>query len=93
MAASLGLRRISEMGKRHGPRERLARFRPMNEPIPFMARCPTCGHRRLQDGYTTRVLRRLLNTDSHIEAYCNTCHGFWCISALERAGLVIGFCD
>ena len=40
-----------------------------------------------------RVLRRLLNTSSDIEAYCNRCNCFWPISGLEREGVVIGLCD
>ena len=78
---------------RHASKGRLARFRPMNEFIPFMSRCPKCGNRRLQEGYTHRVLRRLLNTESNIEAYCDACDKFWPISGLERDGIVIGLCD
>ncbi|HVN43927.1 MAG TPA: hypothetical protein VMT66_01655 [Steroidobacteraceae bacterium] len=65
----------------------------MNEVIPFMSRCPKCGDRRLQEGYTHRMLRRLLNTDASIEAYCGACNQFWAVSALERDGIVIGLCD
>ena len=93
MAASLRPGYIAERHQRRRPKEKLARFRPMNEVIPFMSRCPKCGERRLQEGYTHRMLRRLLNTDTNIEAYCNTCHEFWPISALEREGIVIGLCD
>jgi hypothetical protein len=39
------------------------------------------------------MLRRLLNTNSNIEAYCGACNVFWPISALERDGIVIGLCD
>jgi hypothetical protein len=77
----------------HGARGKLARFRPMNEVIPFMSRCPRCGDRRLQEGYTHRMLRKFLNTGNSIEAYCNECHELWTISALERDGIVIGLCD
>ena len=93
MAAILRFGQIHEAGHRHGDKERLARFRPMNELVPFMSRCPKCGDRRLQDGYTHRMLRRLLNTRANIEAYCNACHAFWPISELERDGIVIGLCD
>jgi hypothetical protein len=93
MAANLRPGYIAERHQRRRAKEKLARFRPMNEVIPFMSRCPKCGERRLQEGYTHRMLRRLLNTDTNIEAYCNTCHEFWPISALEREGIVIGLCD
>jgi len=75
---------------RHSANGQLARYSPMNEPIPFMSRCPSCGERRLQDGYTRRALLRLVNTHGSIEAYCIVCDGFWPVSALERAGIVIG---
>jgi hypothetical protein len=39
------------------------------------------------------MLRRLLNTNSSIEAYCADCNEFWAISGLERDGIVIGLCD
>jgi len=65
----------------------------MNEVIPFMSRCPRCGERRLQEGYTHRMLRRLLNTNSNIDAYCQVCHACWPVSGLERDGIVIGLCD
>ena len=93
MAANLHARSVGDPGHRHAAGGRLARFRPMNEVIPFMSRCPNCGNRRLQEGYTLRMLRRLLNTHSHIEAYCDTCREFWPISGLERDGIVIGLCD
>ena len=93
MAAHIDLRRHTGTGHRHGPPGKLARFRPMNEVIPFMSRCPECGDRQLQEGYTHRMLRRLLNTNATIEAYCSPCNAFWMISALERDGIVIGLCD
>jgi hypothetical protein len=65
----------------------------MTEPIPFMSRCPRCGHRRLQDGYARRVLRGLLSSDGKILAYCIPCDKFWPISPLERSGIVIGLGD
>ena len=99
MAAILGPGRIGDtthrgdVSHRHASNGRLARFRPMNEFIPFMSRCPKCGNRRLQEGYTHRTLRRLLNTESNIQAYCDACDEFWPISGLERDGIVIGLCD
>jgi hypothetical protein len=93
MAANLRPGYIGKMPHRRGTQGKLARFRPMNEVIPFMSRCPKCGDRRLQEGYTHRMLRRLLNTSTGIEAYCNECHEVWPISGLERDGIVIGLCD
>jgi hypothetical protein len=93
MAAHLQLGSIGAVHHRQGAQGRLARFRPMNEVIPFMSRCPKCGDRRLQDGYTHRMLRRLLNTGSNIEGYCEMCCESWPISGLERDGIVIGLCD
>jgi hypothetical protein len=92
MAAILRFAPRGRLG-RHSAKEQLARHNPMNEPIPFMSRCPGCGQRRLQDGYTRRVLLRLLNTHARIEGYCVTCDEFWPISALERAGIVIALGD
>ena len=96
MAANLrpgDLGHIKETHHRQGAKGKLARFRPMTEVIPFMSRCPKCGDRRLQEGYTHRVLRRFLNTGTSIEAYCHDCHHLWPISGLERDGIVIGLCD
>jgi hypothetical protein len=93
MAAHIRFGHPQDSGHRHTARSKLARFRPMNEVIPFMSRCPKCGNRQLQEGYTHRMLRRLLNTSSNIEAYCNACDEFWFISGLERDGIVIGLCD
>ena len=93
MAAHVRFGHLKETNHRYGTRSKLARFRPMNEVIPFMSRCPECGDRRLQEGYTHRMLRRLLNTNSKIEGYCGACHAFWPISGLERDGIVIGLCD
>jgi len=92
MAAILRFARGRKVG-RHSAKEHSARHSPMNEPILFMSRCPGCGHRRLQDGYTRRVLLRLLNTHSKIEAYCVTCDLFWQISSLERSGITIALGD
>jgi hypothetical protein len=39
------------------------------------------------------MLRRLLNTESNIQAYCSVCDEFWAVSGLERDGIVIGLCD
>jgi len=96
MAANLRPEDIGHIKVRHhrqGAKEKLARFRPMNEVIPFMSRCPMCGDRRLQEGYTHRMLRRFLNTGASIQAYCNECHELWPISGLERDGIIIGLCD
>lgn len=93
MAANLRFGSIGAVHHRQGATGKLARFRPMNEMIPFMSRCPKCGDRRLQEGYTHRMLRRLLNTGSDIEAYCDSCREFWPISRLERDGIIIGLCD
>lgn len=93
MAAHISFGRLRATDHRHGSKGQLARFRPMNQMIPFMSRCPKCGDRQLQEGYTHRMLRRLLNTNSSIEAYCAGCNEFWSISDLERDGIVIGLCD
>ncbi len=93
MEAHTGFGRPKDRNHRHGSKGKLARFRPMNQMIPFMSRCPRCGDRQLQEGYTHRMLRRLLNTNSNIEAYCGDCNEFWPISGLERDGIVIGMCD
>ena len=93
MAAHVRFGHLKESSHRHATGSKLARFRPMNEVIPFMSRCPECGDRQLQEGYTHRMLRRLLNTHANIEAYCGACDAFWPISALERDGIAIGFCD
>ena len=93
MAAHVGFGHFKDTSHRHGSHGKLARFRPMNEVIPFMSRCPRCGDRQLQEGYSHRMLRRLLNTQANIEAYCGACNAFWPISGLERDGIVIGLCD
>ena len=93
MAANLRPEQIGDSHHRQGAKEKLARFRPMNEVIPFMSRCPECGDRRLQEGYTHRMLRRFLNTGLSIEAYCSECNALWPISGLERDGIIIGLCD
>ena len=93
MAANLRPEHIGDSHHRQGAKEKLARFRPMNEVIPFMSRCPKCGDRRLQEGYTHRTLRRILNTGLSIEAYCSECNALWPISGLERDGIIIGLCD
>ena len=93
MAAHVHFGYRKDPAHRHGTQNKLARFRPMNEVVPFMSRCPKCGDRRLQEGYTHRMLRRLLNTGANIEAYCGACNEFWAVSALERNGIVIGLCD
>ena len=68
----------------HGPAARQARVRRMNEPMPFMSRCPRCGHWCLQDSYTRRALLRLTNTESNIHGYCIGCDSFWPVGADER---------
>jgi hypothetical protein len=92
MAAILRFAPLAKNG-RHDTAGQWAHYSAMNEPIPFMSRCPGCGHRRLQDGYARRVLRRLLNTNGKILAYCVPCDHFWPISPLERSGIVIGLGD
>lgn len=74
---------------RHTAGERLARHRPMNEPMPFMSNCPSCGHWCLQDGYARRVLLRLLNTNTKVQAYCLECDEFWAISPQERDAIAV----
>jgi hypothetical protein len=93
MAAHVRIGYVGDTGHGHAIGGKLARFRPMNGLVPFMSRCPKCGHRRLQEGYTHRMLRRLLNTNSNIEAYCNRCNDCWPISGFERDGIVISLCD
>jgi hypothetical protein len=93
MAAHISFGRLRAKDHRHASKGQLARFRPMNQMIPFMSRCPKCGDRQLQEGYTHRMLRRLLNTNASIEAYCAGCNEFWAVSGLERDGIVIGLCD
>jgi hypothetical protein len=62
----------------------------MNEAIPFVSRCPHCSHERVQDGYSRRVLLRLINTRCRIEAYCVACDEFWPISDAERLVIEAG---
>jgi DNA-directed RNA polymerase subunit RPC12/RpoP len=93
MAAILRFAPVGDSGRQHDPTGQWAHCSPTNEPIPFMSRCPRCGHRRLQDGYVRRVLRRLLSTNGKILAYCIPCDQFWPISPLERSGIVIGLGD
>jgi hypothetical protein len=57
----------------------------MNEAIHFVSRCPRCDHERVQDGYSRRILLRLLHTQCRVEAYCVACDEFWGISDAERA--------
>jgi hypothetical protein len=59
----------------------------MDRYLPFLARCPTCGYHWLQDGYTRRGLRHLLDSKSIIEAYCMRCAVLWPISAAELQAL------
>jgi hypothetical protein len=60
----------------------------MNEAMPFMSRCPKCGHWCLQDSYTRRALLRLTNLHASIEGYCIGCNHFWPISVHERTVIV-----
>jgi hypothetical protein len=68
----------------------LARYNLMNEAIHFVSRCPHCGNERVQDGYSRRVLMRLINTCCRIEAYCVVCDEFWGISETERVTVAAG---
>ena len=56
--------------------------------IPFLSTCPKCKHNQVQ-WYTRGALRRLLNGDHPVEAYCVPCDEYWSTSAHERAGLAI----
>jgi hypothetical protein len=55
--------------------------------ITFVSRCPKCGRRRLQHGYTRRILLALLNRRSNIDAYCINCNVCWPISEGERRAI------
>jgi len=55
----------------------------MQDSVPFMARCPKCGYKWLQDGYTRHTLQSLLRTKSTIDAYCMRCAVLWPISTEE----------
>jgi hypothetical protein len=59
----------------------------MKRHIAFLSTCPSCGHPRLQAGYTRGLLRRLIDIDHVIEAYCLACDALWPISTQERAVL------
>jgi ribosomal protein L32 len=52
--------------------------------IKFLSRCPKCGHRRLQHGYSRGILFDLLNTRRNIDAHCKVCNVCWPISESER---------
>jgi hypothetical protein len=56
----------------------------MSRQIAFLATCPTCGHPRLQAGYTRGLIRRFIDINQDIEAYCLACDLPWTISAQER---------
>jgi hypothetical protein len=59
----------------------------MLESVPFMSACSKCKDLRYQQGYGERTLRRLLDRNHPIEAYCVVCGEFWPISANERSEL------
>jgi hypothetical protein len=59
----------------------------MLESVPFMSACPKCRDVRYQQGYGERTLRRLLDRNHPIEAYCVVCSEFWPINANERSEL------
>lgn len=56
--------------------------------ILFFSVCPRCGQPRVQTGYTRVALRRLLDLDYTIYAYCSSCDVQWPISADDLAKLV-----
>jgi ribosomal protein L32 len=55
--------------------------------FPFVSICPTCGHDRLQHGYTHRTLSVLLTTRRKIDAFCIVCNVCWPISESERQAI------
>jgi hypothetical protein len=59
-----------------------------DELIPFASSCPTCGHQRLQTGYTRDALTRLLRLAADIDAHCITCDSLWTITSGERVDIV-----
>jgi len=56
----------------------------MKNPVIFASACPVCGQQRLQRAYTRRALRRLIESNEIIDAYCFACDVVWPVSALER---------
>ena len=59
----------------------------MKRHIAFLSTCPTCGHPRLQSGYTRGLLRRLIDVNHAIEAYCLACDAQWPLNTQERSVL------
>ena len=59
----------------------------MSELAPFSCECPTCGHDRVQTGYTREELLQLLEDGAEIEAFCISCDHYWSGSTEERADL------
>jgi hypothetical protein len=55
--------------------------------IAFVSSCPKCGRGRQQHGYTHRILFKLLNRRSNIDAYCVNCNVCWPISESERRAI------
>jgi hypothetical protein len=66
---------------------------PRYEPLPFTSTCPRCLEERAQRGYSRAMLRRQLQGQQAIEAYCVACDEFWPLSAGERATLVRHLAD
>ena len=55
--------------------------------ISFVSSCPSCGHGRVQHGYSRRTLFVLLNTGRKIDAYCVLCKVCWPITDSERRAI------
>jgi hypothetical protein len=58
--------------------------------IPFLSRCPNCGHFRLQLSHTRTALLSLLNTNREIVAYCLSCDELWSVNEPERRAIIEG---
>jgi hypothetical protein len=56
--------------------------------VPFLSTCPKCKLNQVQ-WYARGALRRLLNGDHPVEAYCVPCDEYWSTSAHERTALAI----
>lgn len=56
----------------------------MSRHISFLSTCPTCGHPKLQAGYSRGLIRRFIDINHVIEASCLACDLLWAISAQER---------
>jgi hypothetical protein len=59
----------------------------MSDNSPISSECPSCGHERVQPGYTRDELAELLRTGAEIEAYCISCDEHWNLSTDERADI------